>query len=77
MDSDKAEKLISRIEKNLSFSEIIIPFEENLDQLAYCAVYAFSKGKLSRAATANFLAYCSMKKIFKCRHYRYKYRYYE
>lgn len=64
MDTQKAEMLISGIENDLTFSELVLPFEENLDQLACCAVYAFSHGKLSRAAVANFLEYRSLKKDF-------------
>ena len=64
MDQDKADDFIAGISKNLSFSELAELFSEDVDQLAYCAVYAFSTGLLSRAATATFLEYRSMKKDF-------------
>jgi len=64
MDKEKADKFLNGIAEYASFSELVLPFEDNLDQLAYCAVYAFSQGKLSRLATANFLEYRSLKKDF-------------
>lgn len=52
------------ISAKLPFSQFADWFQGDLDQLAYCAVYAFSKGRISRAATATFLEYRSMKKDF-------------
>lgn len=63
-DKGKALMLIEGIKNNKKFSELAAIFKDDLDQMAYCAVYAFSLNILTRNQTATFLEYRSLNKNF-------------
>lgn len=64
MDLSLTEEFMAGLIKNLTFTELVEIFANDLDQLAYSAVYALSNGDLTRAQAATFLEYRSMKNDF-------------
>lgn len=62
IDSKKEEQFIIGIQKDLSFAELVSIFEDDLDQMANCAIHCFSKNILTRSQAASFLEYRSLKK---------------
>ncbi len=64
MSAEIAENFIQLLEKDPTLQDVVDLFNNDLDQMAYCALYAFSQKKLSRSQIATILEYRMIKKDF-------------